>query len=57
MVALLDWRKSMGRKSRYSEYAKGMSKRTVAKNATTTKGKSIKNRLQELKEKSKKGDK
>ena len=44
----------MGRKSRYAEYAKGMSNRTVAKNATTTKSKSIKNRLQELKEKSKK---
>ena len=44
----------MGRKSRYTEYAKGMSNRTVAKNATTTKSKSIKNRLQELKEKSKK---
>ncbi len=41
----------MGRKSRYSEYARGMSKRTVAKNATTTKSKSIKNKLQELKEK------
>lgn len=40
----------MGRKSRYSEYARGMSKRTVAKNATTTKSKSIKNKLQELKE-------
>lgn len=44
----------MGRKSRYTEYAKGMSNRTIAKNATTTKSKSIKNRLQELKEKSKK---
>lgn len=44
----------MGRKSRYSEYAKGMSNRTVEKNATTTKSKSIKNRLQELKEKSQK---
>ena len=42
----------MGRKSRYSEYARGMSKRTVAQNATTTKSKSIKNKLQELKEKS-----
>ena len=49
--------KTMGRKSRYTEYAKGMSKGTVAKNATTTKNKSIKNKLQELKEKSKKGDK
>lgn len=45
----------MGRKSRYSEYARGMSKRTVAKNAATTKSKSIKNKLQELKEKSQKG--
>ena len=44
----------MGRKSRYTEYAKGMSKRTVVKNATTIKSKSIKNRLQELKGKSKK---
>ena len=40
----------MGRKSRYTEYAKGMNKGTVAKNATTTKSKSIKNKLQELKE-------
>ena len=47
----------MGRKSRYTEYAKGMSNRTAAKNATTIKSKSIKNKLQELKEKSKKGDK
>lgn len=47
--------KTMGRKSRYTEYAKGMGKRTVAKNATTTKDKSIKNKLQELKEKSQKG--
>jgi len=48
----------MGRKSRYSEYAKGMNKRTVAKNATTTvQSKSIKNRLQEMKDKAKKGDK
>ena len=47
----------MGRKSRYTEYAKGMSNRTVAKNATTTKSKSNKNKLQELKDKSKKGDK
>ena len=31
----------MGRKSRYTEYAKGMNKGTVAKNATTTKSKSI----------------
>lgn len=45
----------MGRKSRYIEYAKGMGKRTVAKNVTTTKDKSIKNKLQELKEKSQKG--
>ena len=45
----------MGRKSRYTEYAKGMSNRTVAKNVTTTKSKSIKNKLQELKEKSQKG--
>lgn len=45
----------MGRKSRYAEYAKGMNRRTVAKNATTTKSKSIKNRLQELKDKSQKG--
>lgn len=50
MVALFEWRKTMGRKSRYTEYAKGMSKGTVAKNATTTKSKSIKNKLQELKE-------
>ena len=49
--------KTMGRKSRYTEYAKGMNKGTAAKNATTTKSKSIKNKLQELKEKSKKGDK
>ena len=55
MVALFEWRKIMGRKSRYTEYAKGMSKGTVAKNATTTKDKSIKNKLQELKEKSQKG--
>ena len=48
-------RKTMGRKSRYIEYAKGMGKRTVAKNVTTTKDKSIKNKLQELKEKSQKG--
>ena len=47
----------MGRKSRYSGYVNGMNKGTVAKNATPTKGKSIKNKLQELKEKSKKGDK
>ena len=40
-----------------TEYAKGMNKGTVAKNATTIKSKSIKNKLQELKEKSKKGDK
>lgn len=33
VVALLNWRKTMGRKSRYSEYARGKSKRTVAKNA------------------------
>ena len=52
MVALLNWRKKMGRKSRYTEYAKGMNKGTAAKNATTTKSKSIKNKLQELKEKS-----
>ena len=45
----------MGRKSRYTEYAKGMNKGTAAKNATTTKSKSIKNKLQELKEKSQKG--
>lgn len=45
----------MGRKSRYTEYAKGVSKGTVAKNATTTRSKSIKNKLQELKEKSQKG--
>lgn len=32
-----------------------MSKGTVAKKATTTKSKSIKNKLQELKEKSQKG--
>ena len=44
----------MGRKSRYTEYAKGMNKGTAAKNATTTKSKSIKNKLQELKKKSKK---
>ena len=47
----------MGRKSRYTEYAKGMNKGTAAKKATTTESKSIKNRHQELKEKSKKGDK
>ena len=44
----------MGRKSRYTEYAKGMNKGTVAKNATTTKKNSIKNKLQELKGKSQK---
>lgn len=47
--------KTMGRKSRYTEYAKGISKKAGAKNATTTKSKSIKNKLQELKEKSQKG--
>ena len=45
----------MGRKSRYTEYAKGISKKAGAKNATTTKSKSIKNKLQELKGKSQKG--
>lgn len=47
----------MGRKSRYSEYAQGMNRRIVAKNATPTNNKSIKNRLQEMKEKTKKGNK
>ena len=44
----------MGRKSRYSAYAKSMNKEAAVKSAVSaTKNKSIKNRLQELKEKSK----
>ena len=38
----------MGRKSRYTEYAKGMNKVTVAKNATTIKSKSIKNKREAI---------
>ena len=41
----------MGRKSRYSEYAKGMKKKADAKNAATkSHNKSIKDRLKDLKE-------
>ena len=41
----------MGRKSRYSEYAKGMKKKADAKNAATkSHNKSIKDRLKNLKE-------
>ena len=40
----------MGRKSRYSEYAKGMKKKADAKNAATqSHNKSIKDRLKNLK--------
>lgn len=45
----------MGRKSRYSGYVQGMNKKVGTKNATRTNNKSIKNRLQELKEQSRKG--
>lgn len=46
----------MGRKSRYSEYAKGMKKKADAKNAASkSHNKSIKNRLKSLKEETKKG--
>lgn len=46
----------MGRKSRYSEYAKGMKKKADADNtATKSYNKSIKDRLKNLKEDSKKG--
>ena len=46
----------MGRKSRYSEYAKGMKKKADADNAATkSHNKSIKDRLTNLKEESKKG--
>lgn len=46
----------MGRKSRYSEYAKGMKKKADAENAATqSHNKSIKDRLKNLKEESKKG--
>ena len=48
--------KVMGRKSIYSEYAKGMKKKADAKNAATkSHNKSIKDRLKNLKEESKKG--
>lgn len=41
----------MGRKSRYSEYAKSMKKKADAKNAATkSHNKSIKDRLKNLKE-------
>ena len=50
--------KVMGRKSRYSEYAKGMKKKADAKNAATkSHNKSIKDRLKNLKEESKKESK
>ena len=46
----------MGRKSRYSEYAKGMKKKADEKNAATkSHNKSIKDRLKNLKVESKKG--
>ena len=45
----------MSRKTRYSGYVQEMNKKVVAKNATTTNNKSIKNRLWELKEQSRKG--
>lgn len=46
----------MGKKSRYTEYAKGMKKKADEKNAATkSHNKSIKDRLKNLKEESKKG--
>ena len=46
----------MGRKSRYSEYAKGMKKKADAKNAATkSHNKSIKDRLKNLRKSLRKG--
>ena len=46
----------MGKKSRYTEYARGMKNKVVTKDgATKSHNKSIKDRLKNLKEESKKG--
>ena len=46
----------MGRRSRYSEYARGMKNKVVTNDgATKSQNKSIKDRLKSLKEESKKG--